>query len=146
MSKVEIFDPAMCCSTGVCGPGVDPELLRVATIISNLQKIGKDIERHNLADDPDAYIKNKTVNDVLKDQGVDALPIILVDGKVVLTGQYPSNQQFAEWTDTTLEELVTILVKDEMEKSSCCEPEEGSCCGTVQTSCCNGNSSAEGCC
>ena len=66
MSRVEIFDPAMCCSTGVCGPGVDPELLRVATIISNLQKIGKDIVRHDLADDPDAYIKNKTVNDVLK--------------------------------------------------------------------------------
>ena len=43
MSRVEIFDPAMCCSTGVCGHGVAPELLRVATIISNLQKIGKDI-------------------------------------------------------------------------------------------------------
>ena len=138
MSRVEIFDPAMCCSTGVCGPGVDPELLRVATIISNLQKIGKDIVRHNLADDPDAYIKNKTVNDVLRDQGVDALPIILVDGEVVLTGQYPSNQQFAEWTDTSLEELVAALVKDEIEKRTCC--------GTVQTSCCNGDNSAEGCC
>ena len=138
MSRVEIFDPAMCCSTGVCGPGVDPELLRVATIISNLQKIGKDIVRHNLADDPDAYIKNKTVNDVLRNQGVDALPIILVDGEVVLTGQYPSNQQFAEWTDTSLEELVAALVKDEIEKNNCC--------GTVQTSCCNGDNSAERCC
>ena len=38
MKKIEIFDPAMCCSTGVCGPGVDPELLRMATMVSNLQK------------------------------------------------------------------------------------------------------------
>ena len=37
MKKIEIFDPAMCCSTGVCGPGVDPELLRMATMVSKKQ-------------------------------------------------------------------------------------------------------------
>lgn len=36
MKKMIIFEPAMCCSTGVCGPGVDPELLRVSTVINNL--------------------------------------------------------------------------------------------------------------
>ncbi len=29
MSVIEIFDPAMCCSTGVCGPSIDTELMRV---------------------------------------------------------------------------------------------------------------------
>lgn len=24
MVKLQVFDPAMCCSTGVCGPSVDP--------------------------------------------------------------------------------------------------------------------------
>lgn len=40
MKQVEIFDPAMCCSTGVCDPSIDPELLRVATVISNLKEKG----------------------------------------------------------------------------------------------------------
>ena len=83
MSKVEILDPAMCCSTGVCGPGVDPELLRMATIISNLQKAGKDIKRHNLSEEPQIYVDNKAVNQVLMNEGVYALPVTLVDGKVV---------------------------------------------------------------
>jgi hypothetical protein len=26
MAKMQVFDPAMCCSTGVCGPSVDPTL------------------------------------------------------------------------------------------------------------------------
>lgn len=38
MKKIEIFDPAMCCSTGVCGPSVNPELIRVAAVVENLKK------------------------------------------------------------------------------------------------------------
>jgi hypothetical protein len=30
MMKLEIFDPAMCCSTGVCGVDVDPVLAQFA--------------------------------------------------------------------------------------------------------------------
>lgn len=41
MRKIEIFEPVMCCSTGVCGPGVDKELLRVATFINQLEGEGK---------------------------------------------------------------------------------------------------------
>lgn len=132
MSRVEIFDPAMCCSTGVCGPGVDPELLRMATIISNLQKAGKDIKRHNLSEEPQIYIDNKAVNQVLMNEGVDALPVTLVDGKVVKKGGYPSNEELMEWTGTTEEELVTIMVKEELSKVS------GGCCGGDDNGCCCG--------
>ncbi|MCI5502494.1 MAG: arsenite efflux transporter metallochaperone ArsD [Eubacterium sp.] len=132
MSKVEIFDPAMCCSTGVCGPGVDPELLRMATIISNLQKAGKDIKRHNLSEEPQIYVDNKAVNQVLMNEGVDALPVTLVDGKVVKKGGYPSNEELLEWTGTTEEELVTIMVKEELSKVS------GGCCGGDDSGCCCG--------
>jgi hypothetical protein len=30
VTKVEVFDPPMCCSSGVCGPNVDPTLARLA--------------------------------------------------------------------------------------------------------------------
>lgn len=132
MSRVEIFDPAMCCSTGVCGPGVDPELLRMATIISNLQKAGKDISRHNLSDEPQIYVENKAVNEVLLNEGVDALPITLVDGKVMKKGGYPSNDELMEWTGTSTEELVTIMVKEELSKAA------GGCCGDDDNGCCCG--------
>lgn len=60
MKKMIIFDPAMCCSTGVCGPSVNPELLRVATTINVLKNKGVIIERYNLSQNPQAFIDNKT--------------------------------------------------------------------------------------
>lgn len=49
MSKVSLYEPAMCCDTGVCGPGVDTELLRVSSIIQTLEKAdGVEVERFNL--------------------------------------------------------------------------------------------------
>ncbi|MCA1203322.1 MULTISPECIES: arsenite efflux transporter metallochaperone ArsD [Bacillaceae] len=105
MKKVEIFDPAMCCSTGVCGPSVDPDLTRVASAVYSLEKKGVDITRYNLANDPAAFSDNETVNQVLHDKGVDALPITLLDNEVVRVGTYPTNEDFAEWFETKTDEL-----------------------------------------
>lgn len=38
MKTMQIFEPAMCCSTGLCGVGVDPELLRISTVLDTLKK------------------------------------------------------------------------------------------------------------
>ena len=62
MAKIEIFDPAMCCSTGVCGPSIDKELLRVATVIKNIEKAGIKITRYGLSSNPQAFIMNTKVN------------------------------------------------------------------------------------
>lgn len=130
MSKVEIFDPAMCCSTGICGPGVDPELLRMATIVNSLQMAGKDIKRYNLSDVPQAYIDNKAVNEVLLKEGVEALPIIIVDGKVMKKAGYPSNEELMEWTGIKAEELVAVMLKEKLKESTggCCSGNDNSCC------------------
>ncbi|UZN54727.1 arsenite efflux transporter metallochaperone ArsD [Bacillus paralicheniformis] len=96
MKKVEIYDPAMCCLTGVCGPSVDPELTKVASAIYTLEKKGLSIKRYNLANDPAAFAENETVNKLLHEQGTDALPVVLVDGEVFKVGGYPTNKEFAE--------------------------------------------------
>jgi hypothetical protein len=62
MKKMIIFDPAMCCSTGVCGPGIDPELLRVSTVLNNLQSKGIMVERYNLTSNPSVFVDNKIPN------------------------------------------------------------------------------------
>ena len=46
--KIEIFDPAMCCETGVCGPSIDPELMRMSTVINALKEKGIIIKREFL--------------------------------------------------------------------------------------------------
>jgi hypothetical protein len=85
MKKMIIFDPAMCCSTGVCGPSVDKELLRVATLLNNLKSHGVVVERHNLTGNPQIFVDNKTVNRMLLKEGVEVLPIVMIDGEVVKT-------------------------------------------------------------
>jgi hypothetical protein len=97
MSKVEIYDPAMCCSTGVCGPGVDPELLRVSAMLNELEGKGKKIIRYGLSGDPTAFVTNKTVNDLILNEGVEVLPITLVDGEVKKKNGYPNNSELASW-------------------------------------------------
>lgn len=105
MSKVEIFDPALCCPTGVCGPSVDPELTRVATAIFLLEKKGNDIKRYNLGFEPAIFVENKEVNQVLHEKGPDSLPITIVNGKVTKIGTYPTNAELAEWFGVQAEEL-----------------------------------------
>ncbi|MCF8890630.1 arsenite efflux transporter metallochaperone ArsD [Priestia megaterium] len=105
MKKVEIFDPAMCCSTGVCGPSVDPELTRVASAVFALEKKGFDITRYNLTSQPDKFVDQVEVNKILMDKGPDALPVVLVDGEVEKIGIYPTNEEFAEWFGINSKEL-----------------------------------------
>jgi Arsenical resistance operon protein ArsD len=105
MKKIQIFDPAMCCSTGVCGPSIDMELLRMSFVTKNLEKVNYPIERYNLTTDTDYFINNEKVQALLNDKGPDILPIILVDGEVVLTGQYPLNEELEAWTGMSANEL-----------------------------------------
>jgi len=65
MKRMIIFDPAMCCSTGVCGPSVDPELLRVSTVLNNLKNKGILVERYNLTSNPQIFVDNKVINEIL---------------------------------------------------------------------------------
>ena len=98
MKKIAIYEPAMCCSTGVCGASVDTELLRVATVIENLQKQGADIQRFNLSGQPDAFVENQLIRDALQQHGTEILPVTLVDGEVEKSKSYPTNAEFTRWT------------------------------------------------
>lgn len=113
---MEIFDPAMCCSTGVCGPSVDKNLLRVATLLNRLEKKGVKVERHNLTSDPKSYIDNHIVNQLLIDNGVDILPITMVDGEVVKTKEYPTNEEFVRILEIPKEYIMSELEARKVKK------------------------------
>ena len=91
-----IYEGAMCCSTGVCGPSPDEELMRVASLVDKLNKSGASIERYNLTNNTNEFVENKTINSLLEEKGEDVLPVVIVDDEVVMTGKYPSNEEFYE--------------------------------------------------
>ncbi|WP_413467522.1 arsenite efflux transporter metallochaperone ArsD [Metabacillus niabensis] len=103
--KVEIFDPAMCCSTGVCGPSVDPELTRIASAVYSLEKKGFEIKRYNLANEPGVFAENNEITQLLTEKGPDVLPVTLVDKKIKKIGEYPTNDELSEWFGVKTDEL-----------------------------------------
>jgi AhpD family alkylhydroperoxidase len=95
MAKLQVFDPPMCCPTGVCGPEVDPALVRFASDLEWLKERGVEVERFNLAQQPAAFVKSAAVSEAIRGRE-DGLPLILVDGKIVAQGSYPSREVLAE--------------------------------------------------
>jgi hypothetical protein len=95
MTKLSVFDPPMCCSTGVCGPSVDPALPRFAADLDWLKRQGIEVERHNLAQQPQAFASNPTVIAALREHGNDCLPLVFVDGVIVSRGTYPDRHGLA---------------------------------------------------
>ncbi len=97
MSKIQVFDPALCCSTGVCGVDVDQALVSFAADVDWARQQGATIQRFNLSQEPMAFAVNAKVKAFLQQSGEAALPLILVDGEVALTGRYPDRQELARW-------------------------------------------------
>lgn len=94
--KIDIYDPPMCCSSGLCGPALDPVLVTMNDAVLTLKKQGVEVERFNLAQQPQAYMDNKTVAALLQKSGKTVLPVIIVNGNVFRTGEYPSYEDLCK--------------------------------------------------
>ena len=92
---LQVFDPAMCCSTGICGPEVDTKLVQFAADLDWLKSEGVIVQRHNLSQNPAAFVENIVVQAALTEKGEAALPAILANGKLVSTGHYPDRIELA---------------------------------------------------
>jgi hypothetical protein len=114
MKTIQVFDPALCCSTGVCGVDVDQALVAFSADVDWAKQAGAKIERFNLAHQPMAFAENATVKGFLERSGAEALPLILVDGEVALAGRYPSRAELSRWTSVA---------------EAPAEVKQGGCCG-----------------
>ena len=119
--KIEIFDPAMCCETGVCGPSIDPELMRMATVVNTLKEKGIIIKRHGLSSEPQDFISNKVISDLLQKEGADVLPVTLIDGEVAKTKEYPTNAELSKWLS------IEIRNRPDVKKGGCGCGSKGCC-------------------
>lgn len=123
MKKMFIYEPALCCATGVCGVNVDPELLRISTVADNLKKNGVTLQRYNLKDFPQEFIDNAEINKLLNEQGVDALPATVIDGEIVKTKAYPTNGEIVMWLNISAD----YLVEKAANQGGCCGGNKGCC-------------------
>ncbi len=96
MSTIEIFEPALCCNTGVCGDDVDQGLVTFSADMDWVRSQGGDIARFNLASEPLAFAEREPVKAFLQVSGSEGLPLVLVDGVTALTGRYPDRTQLAK--------------------------------------------------
>ena len=121
-ATIQVFDPAMCCSTGVCGPSIDPALVRFAADLEWLGAQGVSVERFNLSQQPQAFVAQPLVTKAIELQGESALPTVLAGGAIKSTGVYPSRAQLAAWAGVD----AGVSDKPVAEKGGCCGSK--SCC------------------
>lgn len=119
MKKLEVYDPAMCCSTGVCGPDVDPALVAFAADLKWIAEQGVTVQRYNLGQEPQAFAANPAVIKEVE-AGMDRLPVIAIDGHIVSTGIYLSRDQLVQKLGLTGEKKAST-------GGSCCTPKSGCC-------------------
>lgn len=109
MNVIKIYEPAMCCATGVCGPSVDPELLRITTLVNKIKAGGGKIERYNLTDNPMIFVTDKHINDLLNNKGLDVLPIVTLNDQVIKTGAYLSDEEILGHLDIVLKKPAFVM-------------------------------------
>jgi SAM-dependent methyltransferase len=123
VKTVQVYDKPMCCSTGICGPDVDPVLPQFAADLDWLKGQGHNVERYNLAQQPQAFIENKTIHQVLSTEGTDSLPMVVIDGQIVSRKVYPTRDELTALVSGLPAKQLLPVAKP-----------SGGCCGT--SGCC----------
>jgi hypothetical protein len=119
MKTLQIYDPALCCSTGVCNNDTDAALVTFAADADWARRQGAKIERFNLAQEPEKFAASAPVRAALDARGESALPLVLLDGAVVMVGAYPTREEIAALVGITAPEVQSA-------GASCCGPK--GCC------------------
>ena len=114
--KLEIYDPPMCCSSGVCGPNVNPALVQFSSDLDWLKSQNVEVERFGLSSNPAAFTRHELVKEALKKEGNECLPIILANGILVSKGKYPSRDELKSFLGIKSNE--TLSEKDNQMKKS----------------------------
>ena len=122
MSTIQVYDKPMCCSTGICGPQVDPILPRFAADLEWLKSQGHHVERYNLSQQPQAFLENRDVHQLLEKYGTECLPVIVVNGRPKSRSGYPSRDILAFWTGSGAK----VESPQEVGAGACCGKER--CC------------------
>jgi hypothetical protein len=121
-TKFIIYESAMCCSSGVCGPSPDKSLIELQDALDKLKDMGAVVERYSITGNPKKFRENPDIIKIMQQHQIKALPITTCDGKVVKMGSYPSMNEFKGYLgDGNIE--VTAPVEGKTGSEGCCAGE-----------------------
>lgn len=120
MRSIHVYDPALCCSSGVCGADVDQNLVDFSAVLHRAKTEGIEVTRHNLATDPLDFAQSEAVRRFLEISGADALPAIVVDDVIAMSGSYPDI--------AALRTFAGVEAKQTLPMASSCCGDQGGCC------------------
>ncbi len=113
MTTITVYDPAMCCSTGICGTGVDQRLVDLAADLDWLKAKGVTVQRFGLSREPAEFAANDAIRQIMQDSEGDDLPVFLVDGVLKAKARYPARAELAAWAGITAPKLeITEQVRE----------------------------------
>ena len=118
MSEIKVYDPPMCCSTGVCGPDADDELVQFTAALDWAKRQGATVDRFNLSQQPGAFVEDVTVKGLLESDGIECLPLVFFDGDVLSKGGYPSRSALADKLG------IEVTATAPSDSAKCCGPKE----------------------
>ena len=97
ITELKLYEEAMCCSTGVCGPDPDDELVEVSAALDQLDDAFENVEvaRANMQHNIDQFLNTEEIYDLVEAHGPEILPITTVDGEIVATEEYLSYDELA---------------------------------------------------
>lgn len=125
MKSITVYDPPMCCSTGVCGTDVNQQLIDFAADLNWLKSQGVTVRRINLSQEPAEFAQNDEINTLMQATGGDDLPAILIDNQLVTKGCYPARDDLAKWVGVSVSEIH----ENEQPLSCSITKAKTSCCG-----------------
>ena len=131
MKTLTIYDPALCCPTGICGAEIDQKLVDFAADLDWLKSEGIEVKRINLSQEPALFAENEQVKSILESSGVEGLPVILADDEMQSSGQYPDRVKLAQMVGVTAADAVA---QTSAPAASCCgsdndvEKSSSNCC------------------
>ena len=135
MKALTIYDPALCCPTGICGVEIDQNLVDFAADLDWLKSEGIEVKRISLSQEPALFAENDQVKTILQTTGVEGLPVILADGEMQSSGQYPNREKLAQMAGVKATDAVADAVAPaSTPATSCCGPDNeaekssSSCC------------------
>ena len=101
MTELTLYEEAMCCSTGVCGPDPDDELVEVSAALDQLEAAFDDLEvnRANMQHNIDQFLETQRIYDRVQEEGPSILPITVVDDEIVAEGEYLSYDELTAAID-----------------------------------------------
>lgn len=90
MTKITIYESAMCCSSGVCGPNPDKSLIDLQDTIEKIREMGCEVERFSITQHPKKFRENPAIIKLIQEHQIKALPVTTYEGQIFKVGTYPS--------------------------------------------------------